>query len=267
MDVTNAMVLEAGEKEQEYAERVLMIPLCLAERAWSYAMQLKQEVSEQPRKRFHLVRRLKKAAEYATKFEKLCHDPESPCSDRTKREATAYACYINGLYKLERENWAEAKEDLYKTLTIYFTLSLSVKKDEVLEYYRQKIDELRASLRYCTFNLGDKAKDIKTKLPTTLQFHDLAYRHVKQLQEQEAIKDAIVEKEEEEEEEEENEKAKAEGKKENEKALQDGKKEKLEPSDRKESDQSDEDDSDDDVYEEASSGVTGFVKGWLGGWS
>lgn len=186
MDISNAMVLEAGEKVQEYAERMLVIPLCLAERAWSYAMQLKQEITECPRKRFHLVRRLEKAAQHATRFEKLCHDPESPCTERTKKEATAYANYMNGLFKMEREDWAGAKEAFYNCLVLYTTLSLSVTKESFVEQYRLRIDELKASLRYCTFTLGEKPTEHKLKLPSTLQFHDLAFRHAKLVQEQES---------------------------------------------------------------------------------
>jgi hypothetical protein len=185
MNISNLMVLEAGEKVPEYAERMLVIPLFLAERAWSYAMQLKQETAECPRKRFHLIRRLEKAAQHATRFEKLCHDPESPCTDRTKKEATAYAAYMNGLYKMERENWAEAKEHFYNCLTLYSALSLSVSKDNYLEQYRLRIEELKASLRYCTFTLGEKPKEHKHKLPSTLQFHDIAFKHARRVQEQE----------------------------------------------------------------------------------
>jgi len=195
MDISNSMVLEAGEKDQEYAERMLAIPLSLAERAWAYAMQLKQEISDHPRRRFHLARRLKKASEHAQRFERLCHDPESPCSDRTKLEATAYAAYITGTYQVEREKWAEAKENLNKALSIYFAICVSIRKDDVLESYRQRIDELRASLRYCTFNLPEQItkSEVKFKLPTHLQFHDLAFRHLKQLQ-QETIEKRDAEK-------------------------------------------------------------------------
>lgn len=298
MDVTNEMILEAGEKNQEYAERVLLIPLCLAERAWSYAMQLKQDVADQPRKRFHLVRRLQKAAKYASKFEQLCHDPESPCLERTKQEATAYACYVNGLYKLERENWAEAKEDMQKALTIYFTLSLSISKEEVLEHYRQRIEELRASLKYCAFNLGEKDKNIKVKLPQVLQFHDIAFRHAKQIQEQEVLSQPVsaspkktpekpvelvsvsptkmevdspkkaspsktsatkapavtktTKKPSEEEDEDEFEETK----------------EAIEEDDEEEEEEDSDESEDDDRQQSRPGGVTGFVKGWLGGaWS
>lgn len=270
MDVNNAMVLEAGEKDKEYGERMLVIPLCLAERAWSYAMQLKQEIQEHPRRRFHLVRRLKKAADHAQRFEKLCHDPESPCSDRTKEEATAYAAYITGMYLVERENWNEAKEKLRLALSIYFKLSLSIRQDITLEHYSQRIEELRASLRYCAFNSGDKdsKKQHKVKLPATLQFHDLAFRHAKQLEqeqdtltkkveidkgavkmevEQSPAQPATVDDEEDEFEE-----------------THEG------PEDESELDSEEDSDEGDDDQQNTGSrvgGVTGLVRNWLGGWS
>lgn len=259
MDVNNMMVLEAGEKEQEYAERVLIIPLCLAERAWACAMQLKQEVGDHPRKRYHMVRRMRKAAKFASKFEALCHDPESPCSDWTKQEATAYASYINGIYKFEREEWAESKENLSKALSIYFTLSLSIKKEEVLEHYRQRIDEIRASLKYCAFNLDDKGLDIKVKLPSTLQFHDLAFRHAKKLQESvpqaKAATATPVKPSNEEEDEDEFEETRDDIGNDDDEVSHDEEEE-------------DDDEQEEDNKQERPGGVTGFVKGWLGGaWS
>ena len=56
-----------------------------AERAWSYAMQLKQEANTEPRKRFHLMARLRKAAKHSEKLEKLCESPRVDA--KTKLEA------------------------------------------------------------------------------------------------------------------------------------------------------------------------------------
>lgn len=53
-------------------ERFLHIPLILSERAWSYAMQLRQEANTEPRKKFHLVNKLRKALVYAQQFKELC---------------------------------------------------------------------------------------------------------------------------------------------------------------------------------------------------
>lgn len=56
-----------------------------AERAWSYAMQLKQEANTEPRKRFHLLSRLRKAAKHSENLEKLCESPNVDA--KTKLEA------------------------------------------------------------------------------------------------------------------------------------------------------------------------------------
>lgn len=56
-----------------------------AERAWSYAMQLKQEANTEPRKRFHLLSRLRKAVKHAEELERLCES--NRVDARTKLEA------------------------------------------------------------------------------------------------------------------------------------------------------------------------------------
>ena len=43
-----------------------------AERCWSHAMELKLYANTEPRKKFHMVRRLSKAAKYAEDLKKLC---------------------------------------------------------------------------------------------------------------------------------------------------------------------------------------------------
>lgn len=53
-------------------ERFLHIPLMLSERCWSYAMQLRQESNTEPRKKFHLVQKLRKACIYSMQLEELC---------------------------------------------------------------------------------------------------------------------------------------------------------------------------------------------------
>lgn len=65
--------------------RYLLLVLMEAERAWSYAMQLKQEANTEPRKRFHLLSRLRKAAKHSQKLEKLCESPRVDA--KTKLEA------------------------------------------------------------------------------------------------------------------------------------------------------------------------------------
>lgn len=52
--------------------RLLCVPLLQAERAWAHAMQLRQEANTEPRKKFHLVSRLKKACAHAHMLLQLC---------------------------------------------------------------------------------------------------------------------------------------------------------------------------------------------------
>lgn len=56
-----------------------------AERAWSYAMELKQLSNTEVRKRFHLIRRMKKAVHFAKILHELSDDDGYDA--RTKLEA------------------------------------------------------------------------------------------------------------------------------------------------------------------------------------
>jgi len=54
--------------------RFLMLPLIDAERAWAYAMQLKSEANTEPRKKFHMISRLRKAVKHANMLNRLCNE-------------------------------------------------------------------------------------------------------------------------------------------------------------------------------------------------
>lgn len=82
--------------------RYLLLPLICSERAWAYAMQLKSkfvrtisiisrslhcvgESNTEPRKKFHLLGRLRKAVKHAEQLELLCNQQKA-CDARTKLE-------------------------------------------------------------------------------------------------------------------------------------------------------------------------------------
>lgn len=67
-----------------------------AERAWSYAMQLKQEANTEPRKRFHLLSRLRKAVKHAEELERLCES--NRVDAKTKLEAQVSVLTSASLY-------------------------------------------------------------------------------------------------------------------------------------------------------------------------
>ena len=63
-------VTEEAVKEEKH----LHVPLVTAERAWAYYMQLKFEANSDPRKKFHMVNRLRKAAKHAEALSVVCRD-------------------------------------------------------------------------------------------------------------------------------------------------------------------------------------------------
>ncbi|CAH2106558.1 unnamed protein product [Euphydryas editha] len=135
--------------------RLLCVPLLQAERAWAHAMQLRQEANTEPRKKFHLVSRLKKACNHAHMLLQLC-EQSGACDARTQLEAGAYAAWLSGALLLELQQWRPAAESLQRAQLVLEKLSAALPEDERL-VYKQKVDELKPSLRYCAYNIGDES--------------------------------------------------------------------------------------------------------------
>ncbi|KAL0123223.1 hypothetical protein PUN28_007673 [Cardiocondyla obscurior] len=142
-DITAAMVSE---------DKFLQVPLMMAERAWSYAMQLRQESNTEPRKKFHLVSRLKKAAVYSLQLQDLIENIN--CDARTKLEAQAYVAWMNGSLQFELQLWKQAMENLKKAQVVYGNLASALPELEQV-VYKTRVEELAPSLRYCAYNIGD----------------------------------------------------------------------------------------------------------------
>ncbi|XP_015595448.1 signal recognition particle subunit SRP68 [Cephus cinctus] len=142
-DVTSAMVND---------DKFLQVPLTMAERAWSYAMQLRQESNTEPRKKFHLVSRLRKAATYSLQLQELIESIN--CDARTKLEAQAYVAWIHGSLHFELQLWKPAMENLKKAQVVYEKLASALPDVEQL-IYKARVEELAPSLRYCAYNIGD----------------------------------------------------------------------------------------------------------------
>lgn len=139
-------------------ERYLQIPLALAERCWSYAMQLRQESNTEQRKKFHCIQKLRKACIYALQLDELCKLER--CDARTQLEAQAYVAWIHGSLQFELQLWLKATENLKKAQVIYEKLANALPEEEQLPY-RQRVEEIAPSLRYCAYNIGDdKAVDL-----------------------------------------------------------------------------------------------------------
>ncbi|XP_066560333.1 signal recognition particle subunit SRP68 [Amia ocellicauda] len=133
--------------------RYLLLVLMEAERAWSYAMQLKQEANTEPRKRFHLLSRLRKAAKRSEELERLCESPKVDA--KTKLEAQAYTAYLAGMLWFELQEWKSAMEAFNKCKTIYEKLASAFTEEQAVLYY-QRVEEISPNIRYCAYNIGDQ---------------------------------------------------------------------------------------------------------------
>ncbi len=154
-DVTPEFLEAAAASKSEAATEAkhLQIPLMSAERAWAYAMQLKFEMNTEPRKKYHMINRLRKAKVYAEALEKLCS--ASPVVDaRSKLEAQAYSLWISGTLAFELSSWSDAMAALNSAAAIYEKLAVTLNEEEAA-VYRGRIDEIAPSLRYCAYNIGD----------------------------------------------------------------------------------------------------------------
>ncbi|CAH1725702.1 signal recognition particle subunit SRP68 [Aphis gossypii] len=134
-------------------ERAVYIPLMLAERAWSYAMQLRVEANTEPRKKFHLVSRLRKASSYAIQLQKLCESEKFDA--RTQLETQAYVAWCEGMLQFELQEWKPAIENLKKAQMIYEKLASALNEEDAI-LYRNRYEELEPSLRFCAYNIGNE---------------------------------------------------------------------------------------------------------------
>ncbi|XP_066263873.1 signal recognition particle subunit SRP68-like [Branchiostoma lanceolatum] len=135
-------------------QRFLLMPLMEAERAWSYAMQLKQEANTEHRKQFHMVSRMKKAAGHAATLAKLCDSDKVDA--RTKLEAQAYSAWMQGSLEFEVQLWEAALNHFNEAKTIYEKLSSALPEDARM-VYDLRVEDIKPSIRYCAYNIGDQS--------------------------------------------------------------------------------------------------------------
>ena len=134
-------------------ERALLIPLVQSERAWSYAMELKEVVAKKRKAqcRQHLLKRMRKAVSHANELVDAC---TRVGNEQTALEADAYASYIAGISVMEQgKDWTSALKKLLRAKRLYSKLGL-LGDQERLELYRERVEEIMDSIRFASFQQG-----------------------------------------------------------------------------------------------------------------
>ncbi|KAJ3094611.1 signal recognition particle subunit srp68 [Phlyctochytrium planicorne] len=140
--------------------RYLEILLFDAERSWSYAMELKRDSTEEPRKRHHLIRKLKRAAQFAADLETVCQGVGA--DDQSTLDARAYASVMAGYVHLERQEWGPAMDRFAAARTIYAKMSSAgTSEQEVL--CQSAIDAIDPNIRFCAYNLRIRGSTVSGK--------------------------------------------------------------------------------------------------------
>lgn len=146
-----AKTIEASEVNDV---RYLALPLVAAERCWSYAMQLKNDMSkETQRKRFHLLKRLTKAVTWANSLVTLC---ETRADTRTQLQAQAYAFWMGGSILFERSQHEKALAKFLSAKTVYEKLG-SIGGSAMQILCEERVASLADSIRFCKYMLRNKS--------------------------------------------------------------------------------------------------------------
>ncbi|KAL1916511.1 uncharacterized protein VTP21DRAFT_5702 [Calcarisporiella thermophila] len=137
-------------------EKHLHLLLFNAERAWAYAQELKRDTTSNPRKRHHMVRRLRKAAHFASELAALC---SSKCNNgmdaRSALDAQAYSSLMCGYLLVEEEAWEKALDKFVEARILYEKLApTGTHHQEAL--CNMMIDEINPNIRFCSYNMRGK---------------------------------------------------------------------------------------------------------------
>ena len=132
--------------------RLVLVLLFNAERAWSYAMQVRQDLSFKAghKSRRHLLTRLRKAAKWAAALEQVVTEVGDI---KTILEAQVYKGTMLGNLFLEESRWEDA-QNAY--LAAQAVLQRLLEVDDSLEVLaiQQKLSQIEPMIRFCQHQLG-----------------------------------------------------------------------------------------------------------------
>ncbi|KAJ1535483.1 signal recognition particle subunit srp68 [Nowakowskiella sp. JEL0078] len=146
-------------------DSALQILLFETERAWSFANQLKVESDAEPRKRHHLVSRLRKASKAAAELQALCLELGDSVETQTMLEVEAYSLNMDGFVLFEIQLWQQALDKFASAShrTIYTKLAGTASSAEFETLCHSAMDSIDPNIRYCAYNLklkGGQSLDV-----------------------------------------------------------------------------------------------------------
>ncbi|KAI8081834.1 uncharacterized protein B0P05DRAFT_508635 [Gilbertella persicaria] len=132
--------------------RYLHLYIYETERAWAYAMELKQESANSidTRSRHHLVKRLKRASQHAEQLYALCQ--KQKVDNYTVLDVKAYTSSMKGYLFFEQQQWQEALSQFIESRTIYNRFAQNNQPEKEALCYAA-MDEIDPNIRFCAYKL------------------------------------------------------------------------------------------------------------------
>lgn len=105
---------------------------------------------ENPRAKFHAIRRLLKASQYAEQLLQIC----LICTDgRSQVEAEIYATWLKAIFHLEKSQWTEAIPLFYKCRGAFVELMKYVsEEDQTL--LRERLEDIQTAIKFCSHHIA-----------------------------------------------------------------------------------------------------------------
>ena len=127
----------------------LQLLLVQAERSWAYALAVAGERTDAtPRKRFHQLKRLKRAVQQSALLSSAC---QLAADASTQLQAEAYAADLCGLYGFERGQFAAALRCFLQAQSVYSQLAAAAGSGELQRRCEERIDRQRDQIRMCQY--------------------------------------------------------------------------------------------------------------------
>lgn len=149
--------------------RYLFLALIKAERAWSYAAQLKSEKPSNSKEKKHIIRRLKKASKWSSYLLSIC---QQTSDSRTVLEAEAYNAWMEAQYLVETEKWKESLQKFITARTIFSKLSEVVKIQFKDIYTRRILLDIDPLIKFCDYKLNKTNQSDSTDVNDILTMMD-----------------------------------------------------------------------------------------------
>eukprot|EP00189_Rhodosorus_marinus_P011041 CAMPEP_0184740366 /NCGR_PEP_ID=MMETSP0315-20130426/3394_1 /TAXON_ID=101924 /ORGANISM="Rhodosorus marinus, Strain UTEX LB 2760" /LENGTH=597 /DNA_ID=CAMNT_0027210013 /DNA_START=30 /DNA_END=1823 /DNA_ORIENTATION=+ len=145
------LTLELAQKDPRH----LVLLLFSAERAWSYAMVIKED----RRRKRYIGRRFMKAAKLAERLADLSRELGE---DKTTLEADAYSSWMSAISLLELERLEESLESFKKAQVLFEGLATAFGAQSTL--YRERLEELEPSIAFCRYSIARQRGEDPTSM-------------------------------------------------------------------------------------------------------